>query len=188
MTRDQWPRTNDQGPVTRDHGSGTKDQGPMTRDQWPGTNDQGPRTKDQWPGTNDQWPGTNDQGPWTKDQGPMTRDQWPATNNQGPMTRDLVIGHWSFVLGHWSLVPGHQGNHLLLYFSRYTACLTSQMEIPGRWGCRPGVNWLYKHITWADTFTIHHPSLRLNNYLVYKHVLPANINTDQQVMYLIKVH
>ena len=31
-----------------------------------------------------------------------------------------------------------------------------QMVIPGSWVCRPGVDWLYKHIAWAETLTIHH--------------------------------
>ena len=50
------------------------------------------------------------------------------------------------------------------------------MEIPHRWGCGPGVDWLYKHIARADTLAIHSPNLWLNlspNYFPTNY-LPTN--------------
>ena len=46
-----------------------------------------------------------------------------------------------------------QAGGLSNFSSRAHCCL--QMGIPCGGGCGPGVDWLYKHIAWADMLTIH---------------------------------
>ena len=50
-------------------------------------------------------------------------------------------------------------------------------------GYGPAVDWLYRHIAWVDTFTIHHPSLWINYRLTHSHLLynrPQTVLTSMQ--------
>ena len=87
-TKDQVPKTEEQGPRTKDRRPRTKDQGPSTEDQGPRTEDRRTRIKDQ--------------GPKTKDQGPRTEDQRSMTEGQGPKTKDFVQARMSILEELWS--------------------------------------------------------------------------------------
>ena len=77
-------------------------------------------------------------------------------------------------LSHWTHGRGAEASLLITAMLEGTAdssCLSLShhrilpelwMEIRGGSGYGSEVDWLYRHISWVDTLTIHHPSLRLN--------------------------
>ena len=81
----------------------------------------------------------------------------------GSRTRDLLVTRWTLLpLSHWAHGRGVEASlHItaMLEASADSNCLSLShrwKHIPGRWGCGPGVDWLYRHLAWADTLTIHH--------------------------------
>ena len=100
----------------------------------------------------------------------------------GNWTQDLPITSVMLLsLSHWTHGRGVEASLLItamLAASADSSCLSLShttlvwMEIPSRWGCGPGVEWLFMHIAWVDTLTIFlKESHHINVVLLLKYIL-----------------